>query len=165
MRKESLPVDDVLTQLTSRPERSSIVERCFVALQPWWRGLRPHVANQCILTAMSVVKLQSDHSRNEMMGMFGFSWKNSMLAFNQQHLSSASTSTTFVGNSHLGGEAFDNPTAYPTTVSSSTRRDVDVLKNLKALGKLKCEVEKVPFLLNNQLALGSSLSRTATVSL
>lgn len=56
------------------------------------------------------------------------------------------------GDTHLGGEDFDNRVIDYLVKQYKRKADVDVSKNLKAMGKLKREVEKAKRTLSSQMS-------------
>ena len=56
------------------------------------------------------------------------------------------------GDTHLGGEDFDNRVTDYLVKQYKRKTDVDVTKNLRAMGKLKREVEKAKRTLSSQMS-------------
>ena len=56
------------------------------------------------------------------------------------------------GDTHLGGEDFDNRVIDYLVKQYKRKSDVDVSKNQRAMGKLKREVEKAKRTLSNQMS-------------
>lgn len=56
------------------------------------------------------------------------------------------------GDTHLGGEDFDNRVIDFMVKQYKRKSDVDVTKNLRAMGKLKREVEKAKRTLSSQMS-------------